>query len=138
MKVFLDSSALAKRYIEESGSKEVDLLLSETTSLGVCILCVPEIISALCRRRREGVLSKPMYGKAKKALLQDVADAEVVQITPSVVRESLLLLEGQPLRAMDALHVASALVWGAELFATSDRRQVTAASRSGLRAEEIG
>ena len=37
----------------------------------------------------------------------------------------------------DALHVACALEWGAELFVSSDKRQVRAATRSGLATREV-
>jgi predicted nucleic acid-binding protein len=38
---------------------------------------------------------------------------------------------------MDALHVASALEWGADLFASSDRRQLAAAKKAGLRTKLV-
>jgi predicted nucleic acid-binding protein len=34
---------------------------------------------------------------------------------------------------MDALHVACAMQWGAELFVSADARQVAAAKKAGLR-----
>jgi len=37
-------------------------------------------------------------------------------------------------RAMDALHVACAIQWGAELFVSADERQVAAAKKAGLKA----
>jgi predicted nucleic acid-binding protein len=39
---------------------------------------------------------------------------------------------------MDALHVACALEWKADLFVTSDRRQLDAAIKSGLHTEYLG
>ncbi|MBP1602748.1 MAG: hypothetical protein H6Q06_2899, partial [Acidobacteria bacterium] len=53
MNVFMDSSALAKRYIEEPGSEVVEEILSSAASLGVSVICLSEVISALCRRRRD-------------------------------------------------------------------------------------
>jgi len=35
-------------------------------------------------------------------------------------------------RGSDALHLANALVWGAELFVTSDERQFAAAEAEGM------
>ena len=61
----------------------------------------------------------------------------VVQLTPEVVRFSLELLEDSPLRTMDALQVASALAWGADLFCSADSRQVAAARRAGLTTRRI-
>ena len=49
MKTFFDSSAFAKRYVEEPGSQTVDSLCREATEVALSVLCVPEIISALMR-----------------------------------------------------------------------------------------
>ena len=54
MKVFFDTSALTKRYVEELGSEQVRALCAEAGALGVSILVVPELISTLCRLVREG------------------------------------------------------------------------------------
>jgi uncharacterized protein len=105
--------------------------------LALCIMLVPEIVSGLARRMREGILSITDYRIAKKRLLTDVRDAIILQITPSVVSQSLKLLEYNNLRAMDALHVACALEWQADLFVTSDRKQFAAAINSGLHAEYL-
>jgi hypothetical protein len=64
LNVFLDSSALAKRYIEEKGSDQVQAILSSASALAVSVICVPEIVSALCRRRRERKLSTEEYRNA--------------------------------------------------------------------------
>ncbi len=138
MKVLVDSSALAKRYVLEEGSEILDRILQSASQLALCIMLVPEIISGLNRRMREQILLTSDYRKVKKQLLEDVRDATVLQATPAVISSSVKLLENNVLRAMDALHVACALEWQAELFVTSDRRQLMAAKNSGLRTEYIG
>ncbi len=138
MKLVVDSSAFAKRYVKEEGSEDIDLFLQRAADLALCIILVPEIISGLNRRLREGVLSKRDYGKARTQLLEDVHDATVIQITPSVISHSVKLLENNVLRAMDAFHVACALEWQADLFVTADKRQLIAAKKAGLLTEFIG
>ena len=138
MKLVVDSSAFAKRYIQEEGSEDIDLFLQRASDLALCIILVPEIISGLNRRLREGFLSKRDYRKAKMQLLEDVHDATVIQLTPSVISHSVKLLEKNVLRAMDAFHVACALEWPADLFVTSDKRQLIAAKNAGLSTEFIG
>ena len=138
MKLQVDSSALAKRYVQEEGSEIVEALLQDASHLALCTIVVPEIISGLNRRLREHVLSASDYQSAKKQLLDDIRDATVLQITPSVISRSVKLLESNVLRAMDALHVASALEWQAECFATADERQLAAAKKAGLRTEYVG
>jgi predicted nucleic acid-binding protein len=138
MNLFVDSSAFAKRYVLENGSDIIEELLQRASRLALCTILVPEIISGLSRRRREKVLSKDDYHKIKKQLLEDVHDAIVIQVTPAVISRSVRLLETNTLRAMDALHVACALEWKAELFATADKRQLKAAKNAGLVTEYIG
>jgi hypothetical protein len=138
MKLVVDSSSLAKRYVQEFGSEKLDLLLQNASELALCIILVPEIISGLNRRIREGALDHKAYRAVRKRLLSDVRDAVILQITPSVISHSVNLLENNVLRAMDAFHVACALEWGADLFVTSDRRQLAAAQKAGLRTEYLG
>lgn len=138
MKLFCDSSALAKRYVYEQGSESMDSLLLKASQLALCTIVVPEIISGLNRRRREHVLSSREYRTIKRRMLEDVRDAIVIQITPAVISCSVQLLEANNLRAMDALHVACALEWQAEIFVTSDKRQLFAAQKAGLMTEFIG
>ena len=124
MKLAVDSSSLAKRYVQEFGSEKMDNLLQNASELALSIILVPEVISGLNRRIREGVLNRKNYRAIRKQLLMDVRDAVILQITPSVISHSVKLLENNVLRAMDALHVACAMEWKADLFVTSDRRQL--------------
>jgi predicted nucleic acid-binding protein len=137
MKLAVDSSSLAKRYVQEIGSDKLERFLQNASELALCIILVPEIVSGLTRRMREGALTISNYRAARRQLLADVRDATILQITPSVVSGSVKLLENNDLRAMDALHVACALEWQADLFVTSDRRQLTAAKNAGLRTEYL-
>ena len=138
MKLFVDSSAFAKRYVEERGGEQLADVLQKASELALCIILLPEILSALNRRRREGILSASDYTLLKVRLLEDVHDSTILQITPAVVSQTVQLLENNSLRAMDALHIACALEWGADLFLTSDARQYAAAKNAGLFATLIG
>ena len=53
MKLFLDTSAFAKRYVAEPGSEKVMALCQEADALFVSVICLPELISTLCRLVRE-------------------------------------------------------------------------------------
>jgi predicted nucleic acid-binding protein len=138
MKLAIDSSSFAKRYVQEVGSGKLDRLLQSASELAFCVILVPEIVSGLNRRLREQVLTIADYRTVKKQLLDDVRDATVLQITPSVVSRSVKLLEGNVLRALDALHVACALEWQADLFVTSDKKQFDAAINTELHSEFVG
>jgi len=103
MNLFADSSTLAKRYIADETSDDFDALMLRATSLSASVLCVPEIILALCRRRQERTLTQAQYAAAKGALESDPANATVIQITDEVLLASVRLLETNPFRSSDAL-----------------------------------
>jgi len=137
VKTFFDSSAFAKRYIEETGSRIVDDICYNATEIAVSVICIPEIISALNRRVRERSLSRQDYDTIKQYLSGDVRDALIVNLTPEVIMASTRLLESSPLRTLDALQMACALVWEADLFVSSDKRQLTAAKKAGLKIKSV-
>ena len=138
MRLAVDTSSFAKRYIQESGSDRLDALLQNASELALSVILVPELFSSLNRRLREDALTAKEYREAKMQVLEDVRDATILQLTPAVVSFSVKLLENNVLRAMGALHVACAMEWRADLFVTSDRGQLVAARKSGLQAEYIG
>jgi uncharacterized protein len=137
LNVFFDSSALAKRYVEEKGSDQVQAILSSASALAVSVICIPEIVSALCRRRRERKVSTQEYRNAKASVLSDLDDATVIAITEEVIALAVALLEQFPLRSADALHIACAAEWSTDLFVSADDRQCKAARAHGLRVEAI-
>ena len=125
------------RYAEEAGSGRLEQILGSASSLGVSAICVSEVFSALCRRRREGTLSPQEYLKAKGAFLEDLADSSLINLTDPVIARAIALLEQWPLRPSQSLQVASAAEWGTELFVSADARQCVAARGSGLRVEQL-
>ena len=137
MNLFTDSSALAKRYIADEKSEELDGLLQSADSMAVSVLCLPEIVSALCRRLRERFLTKSQYATAKAALESDLADAAVIAMVDEVLLGGIRLLELFPLRASDALQISSALAWQADVFVSADARQCSAAKAAGLKVVKL-
>jgi predicted nucleic acid-binding protein len=107
-------------------------LLQSADSIAVSVFCLPEIISALCRRRRERFLNNSQYTAARAALEEDLADATVIAMTDEVLLGGIKLMESHPLRASDAIQISSALAWQADVFVSSDARQCSAAKACGL------
>ena len=133
MRVYFDSSAFAKRYIDEAGTAEVLDWCQQADELALSVIAVPELISALCRLRREGRLSASHYRAIKRDLLLDIADALICDTTPEVVAHAVKALENHPLRGMDAIHLGAAVVCAAEVFISADARQCRAAEALGLK-----
>jgi hypothetical protein len=47
MKLAVDSTSFAKRYVHEIGSDNLDRFLSGASELAFCVILVPEILSGL-------------------------------------------------------------------------------------------
>ena len=137
MRVFFDSSAFVKRYVREAGSDAVLQWCDQASEVLLSGIALPEIVSGFCRLQREGRITEPQYRQLKSLLLADVEDAAICDLTPSVLAQAIASLEANVLRGMDAIHIGSALVLESELFVTSDRRQLVAAQRCGLRAMSV-
>ena len=137
MRIAFDSSALAKRYVAEAGTERVLELCAQARQVILSVLCIPEIISGLNRLRREKKLSTRKYRSLKKDLAADVAQALLVPISETVLGAAIRALEGAQLRALDALHIATALDSSCDLFVSADTRQCKAARSLGLRVEQI-
>lgn len=138
MRLFFDSSAFAKRFIEESGSDKVESLCIDASVISVSSICFPEIISALNRRLREKVIKRKDYLTIKNRMIEEFEELEIINVIPEVVSKSITLLEKNNLRTLDAIHIASAILWFPDLFITSDKRQSVAAKKAGLKVRFIG
>ncbi len=137
MKLFLDTSAFAKRYVAEAGSDKLLALCQQADALAVSVICLPELISTLSRLVREAKLTKAQYRKLKNLALADLADIEVCQLDAGVLAATTSLLEAHSLRAMDALHLACALASAPDKFISADQRQLAAARKSGLSVVDV-
>ena len=137
MKLFCDTSAFIKRYVDEPGSERVLDLTASAEEIGLSVLIIPESISTLRRLVRENRMSEVDYRSLKAAILIDVADADVCDLTPTVIGYTIKCLERSQLRALDAIHIGSACAYRPDLFISADRRQIKGAENEGLRVEDL-
>jgi hypothetical protein len=61
----------------------------------------------------------------------------VCDLTPVVLAHTVLSLETNVLRGMDAIHIGSAVALRADVFISADQRQLDAAVRAGLSVERV-
>ena len=137
MRIFLDSSALVKRYILESGTEEVLEVCKEADEIIISVICIPEIISAFNRIIRDGKLSLEDYKKIKIDIFKDIEQATIIELSEKTIHESVISLEQCSLRAMDAIHIGSALICRPDLFLSSDSRQCDCAVKRNLNVKKI-
>lgn len=132
---YVDSSALAKRYVTEADGDVVRGL--EPEGLTTSRLSEVGVASALSRRKREGVCTTGDHDLALEALISDLSRIPVIEVASRVTSRARDLVRRHPLRAADAIHLASCLLLQAttrgpvELVAF-DRKLRDAAKLEGL------
>ena len=137
MRVFFDSSAFVKRYVREEGTDVVLSWCDQATELCLSGIALPEIVSAFCRMEREKRVSPLQYRHLKTTLMADISDAAICDLAPEVMRHTIIALENNVLRGMDAIHIGSALALKAEIFVSADARQCAAAEQAGLTVVQV-
>ena len=145
---YADSSALLKRHVIEIGSNWIknEFSTASKNTIYTSKLSVVEVLSALNRRKRESSISSAEYTKFSKDFLAvSKFQYEMIDLSDAVLLESQRLLENYPLRAGDAIQLASALLANAQLqtaklptliFLASDIRLLSAAKGEGLQTDD--
>jgi predicted nucleic acid-binding protein len=137
MAIYVDTSALAKRYLLERGSEAFDAFLQQCEDdCVISPLGSTEFESILQRLRRERLIDADYAEQARKDFQADLHTAlwVVRPFAASTFAQAADLMRSLdvPLATLDALHLATAIELGCQGFATSDRQLSRAASRRGL------
>jgi len=137
MIVYLDASALVKRYVAESGSAAVGRLIDQAEALGTSVISRAEVSAALAKAVRVKSVGRETAASAMKQFAADWPHFIRLQLTETLVVRAASLAWEQGLRGYDAVHLATALVWHETvgqpvLVATFDRQLWQGAQASGL------
>jgi predicted nucleic acid-binding protein len=133
---YFDASALVKRYVREAGNVVVRRLLASGI-VATSRLSEVEVASGLVRRAREGAFTAARRDRALNALQRDMPAFAIVEVIPEVTSDARTLLLRHPLRAGDAVQLASCLYLQRQLnqpipFVAFDRRLLDAAHAEGV------
>lgn len=134
---FWDSSAILPLIVKESTTPFLLELKKSDDEMVVWWGTETECLSALARREREGGLDRAAVSLAEGNLAKILSRSYEVQPTTEVRRMARRLLMTHPLRAADALQLASALFFSGiqvpELpFVTLDKNLASAAGKEGF------
>ena len=134
---YLDTSALAKWYLNEPFAEEFEAFIQEQPTAAVSRLTVVEFRCLLARRRRAGEVTKSVESRVYASFEKDIG-AGFLQVYP-VADEHLIAALGlitglgrYALRTLDALHLAIARGIHCRRLATADRTMAGAAKAAGL------
>jgi predicted nucleic acid-binding protein len=109
---FVDSSALVKRYVLETGTAWVRGLTRQSPSRLIYIahITAVEVTCAVARRRKGKTLTPPRASSILRRFRQHLAARYIViEVTPDLLDEAMRLGNAHALRAYDAVQLAVAL-----------------------------
>ena len=138
MIVYLDASALVKRYVTERGSRETGELSAKADVVATSLVSRAEVAAALAKAVRLGIVEPDNGRRAQRAFASQWPDIAKVPVTEALMSRAEALAWDFALRGYDAVQLASALTWqeavGAEItLATFDRQLWDAGKKAGIR-----
>ena len=124
--IYFDTSALAKWYLNEARSDDVEKYIQEHGPVAISELTVVEIRSLLARRRRERNIDSKMEAQVFATFQEDIRQTFLIchslpeNLTAGAVN-LLSILTDIPLRTLDALHLMIAREIQTDILATADK-----------------
>jgi predicted nucleic acid-binding protein len=127
--LYVDSSALLKRYVEEPDSETADSLLRSDPSLLTARHTIVEV-----RRNLARLLGGRTLAAARSSFARDLDVLSIVELDDVTCEAAAAVAEVTGVRTLDALHLAAAQRIGgpAVPFLTFDVRRAQAARELGL------
>ena len=140
--IYLDTSALIKRFVVEKGSRSVHGMIEKEGPVATAKIAYAEVHSGLARKVREGALSAGRHAFICRQVESDWGAYLRMDLTDEVLALARALIQRHPLRALDAIHLASALILKGSIgepvdFVSADERQLRAAAKEDLGALNI-
>ena len=131
MKVFIDTSGLAKRYVEEPGSEELEEFIhSIVKDVYVSTLSIVEFSAAIGRKIRNREINQKSGAFAIQEFEEDWQGwFNRVPLTSDLAESAASYAILYPLKGSDAVHLSSAAISGVDLFVTSDLNLLKAAQK---------
>jgi predicted nucleic acid-binding protein len=128
MTIYVDTSALLKRYVDEADSERAVELLGSDRDVVTGRHTVVEV-----RRNLARLLSATDAVEARATFTEDLASLSIVELDASTCELAATIAEQTGVRTLDALHLGAARRLGTALtFLTFDARQAQAARSLGL------
>ena len=128
MTLYVDTSALLKRYVSEHDSDAAEQFMAADPTLVTCRLTEAELRRDLAR-----LLDKDALLSARRQVQADLNAFALVSIDTTTCNSAVLIAEQTLCRSLNALHVAAARRTGdTTTFLTVDQRQAQAARSVGL------
>ena len=133
MNLYLDASALVKRYIAENSSDQVNEWIGEADLVVTSLITRVEVAAAITRAQRMEIFAAEEAAAAIRQFRSEWESFQRLPITENTVMRGDFLACEHNLRGFDATHLACALIWQESLglpvrLATFDGQLVQAAN----------
>jgi predicted nucleic acid-binding protein len=137
MILYLDTSALLKKYFRETGSDEVIARWKDATGIVTSSVAYAEALASIHRKKRDIEFNNDIFQKIIHLFRRDWNSLIRVEVTDELNGWIDKVVSHYPLRGFDAIHLASALIVHDRLpekflFACYDNNLVQAAQSAGL------
>ena len=132
MIAYVDSSLFLKLIFLEDGTPAAEEIWDGNSNLVTSRLMRVETRAALARGGRDGRLKRTLIGQTMKMYEELWSRIAVIELTPRLAELACEVSESTQLRSLDAIHMASALVVGADIFASADSEMCCAARNFGI------
>ncbi|MFN3467858.1 MAG: type II toxin-antitoxin system VapC family toxin [Candidatus Brocadiales bacterium] len=117
MTFYMDSCALVKAYALEEGSEGVIEILNTEEDIFLSKVAFAEILSSLRRKNFNGELKDKGFQGRRRHFEEDWRSFYVIELSDDVLSVLKSRVIKHPLRALDAIHLASA-IWAGSLLET--------------------
>jgi predicted nucleic acid-binding protein len=111
MILYLDASALVKRYIEEEGSVETNAVIDKAEAVGTNLISRAEVAAGIMRSSRLGIIQHEQALQALAAFHSEWESFMRLPVSEGTVARAGDLVRDYDLRGYDAVHLAAAIIW---------------------------
>ena len=130
MRLFVDTSSLFKKYVDEQGSESFERLIAKASEIAVSPVTWIEMNAAIerCQRGKNITPQKAKWLCAE--VKKDFTYFSLVVWNENLENKAVEFIRQHGLKTMDAVQLASGVLSDAELFVTSDRPLHLAAKKA--------
>ena len=147
LKVYLDSSAIVKRYVSEPGSSAVDLVFDKCwlgeLSITTSIWNIGEVLGVFDIRRRRRWLSEDEFRNVLRNFTGEVIRLlrlkvlEIFPVLTPILIESWPLILGEHIYEADALQIQTCIFSDSNVLLSADKELINIALRTGIKAVNV-
>ena len=147
VRVYLDSSAIVKRYIKEQGTEIMDILFEDAEAGHINIFFsvwnIGEVLGIFDRYKRRKLINESEYkevvGKFTKEFMK-LANFQYLDVVPlhtNVITDAIEIILKYHVYEADAIQIVSSMQSNSEIFLSADWRLVEVARRVRINAFDV-